>query len=150
MRDALHALGLPHLSPSSVDAVRVKKANQLYALSLDLALFCAQSQTVASIENPARSWGWAAMVQLLLHMKSPAKQKLYNSLERVSFHACMHGGARPKRTTLLCTPGICSRLCRCCVTVSTMMRPGPSALSMVVGIWLQLRKQPIHLCWPLA
>ncbi|CAE7326327.1 unnamed protein product, partial [Symbiodinium sp. CCMP2456] len=83
LRDAQHPLGLPHIDPASLDGIRVHKANQLYALSLQLALYAARHKLVISLENPSRSWAWAALIQMLRALQSPADEKLYNALEIV-------------------------------------------------------------------
>ena len=103
LRDALHPLGLPSLVPGSFDALRVAKANLLYELSLDVALHCAEQRIVISIENPTHSWAWGAMIQVLRSRGQPRQEKLFNSLQNITFHACQHGGSRPKHTRLLCT-----------------------------------------------
>ncbi|CAE7327593.1 unnamed protein product, partial [Symbiodinium sp. CCMP2592] len=106
LRDALHPLGLPSLSPGSLDELRVAKANQLYELSLDIALFCIRHNIVVSIENPARSWAWAVLVELLRQRNCSSDCASFNRLQSVVFHSCMHGGSRPKQTKLLCTAGV--------------------------------------------
>ncbi|CAE7410690.1 unnamed protein product, partial [Symbiodinium sp. CCMP2456] len=76
LRDAQHPLGLPHIDHASLDGIRVYKANQLYALSLKLALYAARHNLVISLENPSRSWAWAALVQMLRNLRSPADECL--------------------------------------------------------------------------
>ncbi|CAE7578571.1 unnamed protein product [Symbiodinium sp. CCMP2592] len=114
LRDALNPLGLPSLSPGSLDALRVTKANQLYELSLDIALFCASRDIVVSIENPARPWAWAAIVELLRRRANASDCACFNRLQSVIFHSCMHGGSRPKQTKLLCTADVYATLSAQC------------------------------------
>ncbi|CAE7784909.1 unnamed protein product [Symbiodinium sp. CCMP2592] len=114
LRDALNPMGLPSLSPGSLDALRVTKANQLYELSLDIALFCAGRDIVVSIENPARSWAWAAIVELLHRRANASDCACFNRLQSVIFHSCMHGGSRPKQTKLLCTADVYATLSAQC------------------------------------
>ena len=43
------------------------------------------------------------MIQILRSRGRPQQEKLFNSLQNITFHVCQHGGSRPKHTRLLCT-----------------------------------------------
>ena len=104
-------LGLSSLSP--FHQAKVDSANILYALAIDVILFCHNNSMVISLENPANSWLWAALVQLTLQ-HSTAASVAYNKLEKVLFHACCHGSTRRKLTGWLSTPGVYSALSATC------------------------------------
>ena len=88
LRSAERPLGLPGLS--SFHQAKLDSANKLYALAIDILLFCSVHNIVVSIENPSNSWLWAALV-LLSARHSAEAAKALNALERVVFHACCHG-----------------------------------------------------------
>eukprot|EP00435_Cladocopium_sp_Y103_P045522 s1078_g13.t1 len=92
---------------------KVDSANRLYALAVEVILFCVERNIVVSVENPANSWLWAALVQLTLQ-HSHAAAAAYNQLEKVIFHACCHGSTRKKSTGWLSTPGVYSSLSATC------------------------------------
>eukprot|EP00435_Cladocopium_sp_Y103_P015220 s5327_g3.t1 len=111
LRSASCPLGLPHLS--AFHQAKVDSANRLYALAVEVILFCAERNIVVSAENPANSWLWAALVQLTLQHSSAAAAA-YNQLEKVVFLACCHGSTRKKSTGWLSTPGVYSSLSATC------------------------------------
>eukprot|EP00435_Cladocopium_sp_Y103_P018449 s3915_g4.t1 len=59
---------------------RVDSANLLYRLAIDIILWCDRNGIVLSIENPANSWLWAALVQLAREHSTAAARAL-NKLE---------------------------------------------------------------------
>ena len=76
-------------------------------------VFCFERGIIFSIENPANSWLWAALVQLSLqHSRETAE--IYNKLDKVIFHACRHGSTRRKSTGWLSTKGIYAGLAATC------------------------------------
>ena len=81
-----------YTQPSSKDAERVAAANRVYAAGCRLIVLCILRGVRWSLEQPARSWFWATSFwQFVLTFAQP----LY-----VTFHACMFGGQRPKKTTI--------------------------------------------------
>ena len=111
LRSAEWPLGLPHLS--QYHQAKVISANRLYALAIEVLLYCVINDLVVSIENPANSWLWAALVQLSLQHSEDAA-RAYNSLEKVIFHACCHGSTRRKATGWLGTQHVYSALAATC------------------------------------
>ena len=88
LRSAMFPLGLPNLS--EYHRAKVDSANLLYKLAIEIILFCRRRQVIVSVENPANSWLWAALVKLSLEHSTEAAEA-YNALEKVVFHACCHG-----------------------------------------------------------
>jgi hypothetical protein len=111
LRSAQHPLGLPNLS--SFHQAKVDAANQLYRLGVEILVYCHRRGIVVSIENPATSWIWAALVRISLEHSDEAARVL-NSLERVEFHACCHGSTRRKHTAWLGTDKVFSQLAAVC------------------------------------
>eukprot|EP00435_Cladocopium_sp_Y103_P010287 s5853_g2.t1 len=111
LRSAQHPLGLPNLS--EYNRAKVDSANKLYSLALSILVFCVERNIVFSIENPARSWLWAALVRLSIDMP-PKVASFLNALEKVEFHACCHGSTRRKFTGWLGTPGVFTSLAALC------------------------------------
>lgn len=111
LRSAQYPLGLPGLS--TFHAAKVESANKLYALAIQILVFCATAGVVLSIENPATSWLWACLVELARRHSHQAAQ-FYNMLNMVLFHTCCHGGTRRKHTGWLGTPGVFEPLAATC------------------------------------
>ena len=107
LRSAEFPLGLPNLAPHH--QCRVDSANALYALAVEVILWCYQRGIAVSIENPANSWLWAVLVCLAREHSDEAAKAL-NSLKMVLFHACCHGSSRRKHTGWLSTPGVFDKL----------------------------------------
>ena len=104
-------LGLPGLS--SFHQAKLDSANKLYALAIEILLFCSVHNIVVSIENPSNTWLWAALVLLSARHSAEAARAL-NALERVVFHACCHGSQRRKSTAWLATENVFSSLAAVC------------------------------------
>lgn len=111
LRSATCPLGLPGLS--GVHKAKVEAANRLYRLGVEILVYCYKRGIVVSIENPASSWLWAALVKITLELSAEAASIL-NKMERVEFHACCHGSTRRKHTAWLGTPGIFTPLAAVC------------------------------------
>ena len=103
LRSALFPLGLPDLS--DYHRAKVNSANVLYRLAIEIILFCKRRNIIVSLENPANSWLWAALVRLSQE-HSTAAAEAYNALEKTVFHACCHGSTRRKATGWLGTAGV--------------------------------------------
>jgi len=95
LRSAHHPLGLPNLAQHHQR--RVDSANALYRLAIEILVWCHVHNIIISIENPANSWLWAALVALALE-HSQAAAKALGQLQMVLFHACCHGSTRRKHT----------------------------------------------------
>ena len=89
LRDAAHPMGFPWNKPG--DKLKVEAANDLYNRAFIFALMLVQLGHVLTIENPTRSWLWELPIIL------PLLQCCFF----VHLHACMFGGARKKKTSLL-------------------------------------------------
>ena len=111
LRSAQFPLGLPNLS--SFHQAKVDAANQLYRLGVEILVYCHRRGIVVSIENPATSWIWAALVRISMELSDEAARVL-NALERVEFHACCHGSTRRKHTAWLGTNKVFSKLAAVC------------------------------------
>ena len=111
LRSAEHPLGLPGLADHHWK--RVNSANLLYRLAVEIVLWCHEHNVVLSIENPANSWLWAALVALAREHSVAAAVAL-GKLQMVLFHACCHGSSRRKHTGWLSTPGVFDALNATC------------------------------------
>lgn len=111
LRSAEHPLGKPGLRP--FHQAKVDSANKLYALAIEVLVFCALRGIVISFENPTNSWLWAALT-LLSAQHSVEAARAYNALEKVVFHACCHGSLRRKSTAWLGTASVYSSLAAVC------------------------------------
>ena len=106
LRSADHPLGLPHINPDSTSGIRLKKANQLYSFVIDILLIAMKYNIAISLENPYRSWFWAAILALVQAQNNRALTQFWDSLTEVFFHNCCHGGQRKKGTRWKSTPGV--------------------------------------------
>ena len=111
LRSAQCPLGLPGLG--EFHQAKVDSANELYRLAIEILVFCSRRNVIVSIENPANSWLWAALVKLSMDHSQEAAEVL-NALEKVVFHACCHGSTRRKCTGWLGTPQVFSSLAAIC------------------------------------
>ena len=114
LRSADHPLGLPHINPDSISGVRLSKANQLYRFAIEILLIALRYNSVISLENPHRSWFWAAILAYVQAQHNPQLVKFWDSLVEVFFHNCCHGGQRRKGTRWKSTPGVFERLSATC------------------------------------
>lgn len=104
LRSALYPLGVPGLNEFHLR--KVENANILYALALKILLWAMHRGIIVSVENPASSWLWAALIALLRKHHTAAEAKLYNTLVMILFHACCHGSPRKKHTAWLSSPTV--------------------------------------------
>ena len=104
-------LGLPTLVVGSADHARVLAANDLFLFTYRMLSFCLARAIIVCVENPANSFLWD-----VLRAFEPALQakQVLPRLTEVCFDQCCHGGARPKRTKLLCTPNCFESLSAVC------------------------------------
>ena len=112
LRSADHPLGLPHINPESTSGIRLKKANQLYSFAVDILLIAMKYNIAISLENPYRSWFWAAILALVQARNNPSLTKFWDSLTEIFFHNCCHGGQRKKGWKS--TPGVFHTLAAVC------------------------------------
>ena len=143
LRSAQYPLGLPNLALHHQR--RVNSANILYRLAVEILVWCFIHGIVLSIENPANSWLWAALVALALEHSELAARAL-NQLAMVQFHACCHGSTRRKNTGWLSTPGVFEPLRAVCKTI-TPMRPGASSGKLEIGFLILRQRRSILICW---
>lgn len=85
----------------------------LYALAIEILVFCSRHGTIINIENPANRLAWAALV-LLSAQHSGEAATAYSALEKVVSHACCHGPQRRKSTAWLGTASVFSALTAVC------------------------------------
>ena len=111
LRSANFPLGIPGLAPHHQR--RVDSANLLYKLAIEIVLWCDLHGVIISMENPANSWLWAALVALALQHSAAAARAL-GRLQKILFHACCHGSTRRKNTGWLSTPGVFDPLAATC------------------------------------
>eukprot|EP00435_Cladocopium_sp_Y103_P010656 s993_g2.t1 len=104
LRDETHLFGKPNLKP--FDQLKVDKANTIYKNAIRLLQMCCELNCIVSIENPARSWLWPLLAQLVKQTNNSEFIAWYFSLVSTMFDACMHGSLRNKSTTILGTAGV--------------------------------------------
>ena len=114
LRSADHPLGLPHINPESTSGVRLAKANILYRFVVDILLIAMKYNSVISLENPYRSWFWAAILAYVQAQNNADLTKFWDSLTEIFFHNCCHGGQRKKGTRWKSTPGVFTQLTANC------------------------------------
>ena len=90
--------GLPWLKGIAKEKVAV--ANSLYHNMVELALWCDKNAVAWCIENPSNSHMWeTAPFKRLRSLKW--ENGMAKPYERTQFQSCMHGGQRPKKTTMM-------------------------------------------------
>ena len=94
LRSQQWPLGLPDLE--GTDKLRVQAANQLYFLTLCIAMIAYQRGFVFSVENPSNAYFWLAMQTLADQF--PQLSNAWFSNESTHFQTCAHGGERDKWT----------------------------------------------------
>ena len=112
LRDAHNLLGFPTLT--GTHALKVQVANDLYRWGVRLLHICWKHDIRISIENLERSWLWGVLTSLVKEYNDAQFLQWFESLDRVTFHMCMHGGSRAKNTRLLATPGLYTQLAAEC------------------------------------
>ena len=111
LRSAEFPLGMPNLS--GIHQAKIESANKLYRLAVEILVYCHRRNIVVSVENPANSWLWAALVKITMELSVEARHVL-NALEKVEFHACCHGSTRRKHTGWLGTANVFQALAAVC------------------------------------
>ena len=81
---------------------------------VELLFLAFQKGVHVVLENPERSWIWAALVFLVLQKNNQTFSAWYNGLHDVIFDACEHGGSRPKSTKLATTLKVLLKLAKRC------------------------------------
>ena len=112
LRDEHHPFGYPWLQ--GTDRIRVLQSNLLYSFVVDLLFFAFTYNIIISVENPANSWIWVILKELVVAMGNEKFRKWYQRLESVEFSNCAWGGDRPKNTRWLSTSGVFSLLTKPC------------------------------------
>ena len=97
LRSDYYPDGLPWLKGVAKEKVRV--ANALYHNMVEIAIWCDQNQIAWCIENPSNSHMWeTSPFKRLRSLKW--EEGLAKPYVRSQFQNCMHGGNRPKKTTI--------------------------------------------------
>ena len=78
LRSAEFPLGIPGLAHHHQR--RIDSANCLYALAIEIILWCHRHKVVISIENPASSWLWAVLVKLAREHSTEAATALIGNI----------------------------------------------------------------------
>ena len=75
---------------TGLDKIRTETANQVYAATAQIMLFCYINDILCSVENPENSlfWLYPDVVKVMQQVQGCS----------TSFHNCMHGGKRKKLT----------------------------------------------------
>ena len=114
LRSGMHPLGLPHVHPESTAGIRLAKANKLYRFVIQILLLAMRHGSLVSLENPHRSWFWAAILATILKTNNTELVKFWDSLTDVFFHNCCHGGQRWKGTRWKSSPHVFDSLAAEC------------------------------------
>ena len=101
LRDECHIMGVPNLS--KLDQIKVQASNELARFVIRLLQLSLDLSFDICIENPANSWMWAVLTQLVLQHNNATLTKKWNDMHVTTFSNCNHGGLRPKKTSLRCT-----------------------------------------------
>ena len=112
LRSADHPMGLPNLKP--FHQAKINSANALLRFVVELLFLAFQFGVHVVLENPQRSWIWAALAFLVLQKDHQAFQSWYNNLHEVIFDACEHRGSRPKSTRFTTTLKVLIQLSKRC------------------------------------
>ena len=99
LRSATHPLGMPNLS--KFHQAKVESANLLLFFVVAMLEQCHIMSIHVVLENPARSWIWAALAEIVRRHNNVGFRQWYNNLFDFVFSACEHGGGRPKETRFL-------------------------------------------------
>ena len=108
LRDADNLLGFKSLTGSN--KAKVDSANILYHFAILVLHKCFIRGIAISTENPERSWVWGILAKLIREHGDKEFKAWFDALERVSFHSCTHAGKRNKKTRILATRGLFSKL----------------------------------------
>ena len=98
LRSDEHPDGIPTLGGKAL--VKVEIANALYANMVEIALWCDKHEVAWVIENPSNSHMWETEAFRSLR-KLKWDNKVVTPYVRSQYQNCMHGGDRPKKTTLM-------------------------------------------------
>ena len=111
LRSAQFPLGMPNLS--GIHQVKIESANKLHRLAVEILVYCHRRNIVVSVENPANSWLWAALVKITMELSVEVRHVL-NALEKVEFQTCCHGSTRRRHTGWLGTADVFQALAAFC------------------------------------
>lgn len=96
LRDERYPFGYPWLT--GTERARVLQSNLLYAFVVQLLFFPFTYNVIISVENPANSWLWMILKELVVALGNRQFQRWYQHLEAVQFSNCAFGGATGPRT----------------------------------------------------
>ena len=88
--------------------------------------------SVVSLENPYRSWFWAAILAIIQEQSNPQLMQFWDSLAEVFFHNCCHGGQRRKGTRWKSSPQVFAHLAAECQNDHDHL---PYQIQMANGKW---------------
>jgi hypothetical protein len=109
LRSAQHLMGLPSLS--TIDADRVKAANKIYQLAVQVMIHCSKNGILASFENPRSAWTWP-ICELIAESTNCSTE--WAALSDVEFQHCMYGGKRDKWSKWKCVGSFLNHLAVSC------------------------------------
>lgn len=139
LRSAERLMGLPHLT--GVNLVKVIQANRLYTNAVIFLYTCYILGIGVSIENPQCSWLWGVLLQLVRGHNDAGFLEWCISLERVDFHACMHGSKRAscslhwRQNAMVAMSTFPARLNRKVVALSVLRRKRLNTLHFCARAW---------------
>ena len=112
LRDEHNLFGFANLT--GTDKLRVQQSNILYSFVVEVLYFCFLHGVIVSLENPANSWLWAILKELVVAHHDKHFRIWFQQLSPVTFSNCAWGGERPKSTRWLSTPKVFESLEREC------------------------------------
>ncbi|CAE7311611.1 gpt [Symbiodinium sp. CCMP2592] len=99
LRDHVHVLGLPSLSPQ--ESARVEAANRLAEFVVQVLVRAHDRGWRIVIENPIRSWMWSVLAHFVRALDKPRFRSWYSELFTFDFDQCCWGGRRRKTSRFL-------------------------------------------------
>ncbi|CAE7215912.1 gpt [Symbiodinium sp. CCMP2592] len=99
LRDHVHVLGLPSLSPQ--ESARVEAANRLAEFVVQVLVRAHDQGWRIVIENPIRSWMWSVLAHFVRALDKPRFRSWYSELFTFDFDQCCWGGRRRKTSRFL-------------------------------------------------
>ncbi len=133
LRNECHIMGVPGLS--ELDQVKVDAANALSLFVIRLLILSLDTPFDICVENPANSWMWAVLTQLVLKQNNPALTKKWNEMNVTTFSNCNHGGMRPKKTSFRCTSRVFQQLEGTCPGESDSHPHKPYRVNKSISGW---------------
>ena len=133
LRDECHIMGVPNLS--KLDQIKVQASNELARFVIRLLQLSLDLSFDICIENPANSWMWAVLTQLVLQHNNATLTKKWDDMHITTFSNCNHGGLRPKKTSLRCTSRVFQSLEGTCPGESDQHPHKPYKVTKSISGW---------------